>query len=1185
MRLLELHLKAFGPFTDRVLSLGTADQRLVLVHGLNEAGKSSAMRAISGLRFGIPERTSDNFVHDNPQLRVGGVFADSAGQHHSLVRRKGRGSTLKLADFTRGCIELADPVSPEISALLTGGLTIGDYETMFGLDHLALRAGGQALARGEGEVGAALFEASSGVIDLAKVLGELNDAARKHFVPAANARNARINQALADFKHYTDRHRTAQVRPGKWEQLAREAVAAGDALKAVERSEQELRRGQSLLKELIAVLPTLDFLLNANRAIEELLDVRLLDDGAASVRSVASRGLADARADEAAATAAALAAETRVASLTIDEAVLVVREPVTRLHAASAAITGLVSQLADADADVLERTGLLSDAGRRIDADKSLEDLLAYIPAPATKARLQGALEQLSAAELALASHERLAPAEAEPSPVSVAPVDATAEAALRVALEQVNRHHDKFARLVALPSEIKLAQRDANARLAALGLADEAAARRVVPILSASIEAAQAEMSGFVSERRQLESRIEDMSQAKREKAAAMALLLAPGAIPTRDDVRAARAKRLEAWTLVRDVHALPYEAGATALAQRDAAVASFEGLIVEADAVVDTLVRDYERVSALEATRADIAGLDVDMAKRRDDITGMDEADAQAKGRWNARLDEAGIAAMAPSLLREWQQGLGACLAKLDALQSKFDEQDATKELQQTQATTLRAAISRTRVTAVDASEPLDTLIAVAIDDLRQLERRRTETSASVVLGQERVRQLAQYAAKRERLLSAVEAARTELDVLAPMSLLSAESAVAIHRARLGEFDDLAAAQAALQEALHRQSAATRGLTGYRDAAARIAEGLSQAPPEQLVEAADAWRLRLDRAVVQDEQRRLSNAERDSGRAAEAESRAKTARHAASLQRLCEEAGVASEFDLPAAEQASARKRQLLHDAERAIDTLSQATRRSQAELIALLAGRDMNTLRAEEAVTERELETVSGRLPAARSAEEAARRALDEIDASDLAAEAADAAARAAATVRQSLPLQMRARLSHALLQEAVRRFKERTQAPMLLAASRYFAEITGGEFEALVSDDSEVKPVIRARRPGGATLSVDGMSEGTRDQLYLALRLAALELQRARGVNLPVILDDVLITSDDVRAGCILKALSRFSEGGQVIVFTHHDHLCDIAARNVAPDRLAIVGLTALATPSSGASGPPFFPLPQ
>jgi exonuclease SbcC len=1166
MRLLELHLKAFGPFTDRVLSLGTADQRLVLVHGLNEAGKSSTMRAISGLRFGIPERTLDDFLHDKPLMRVGGVFADSAGRYHSLIRRKGRGSTLKLADFANGGSELADPVPPEISALLTGGLTTGDYETMFSLDHPGLRAGGQALARGEGEVGAALFEASSGVIDLAKVLGELNEVARKYFVPAANARNARINQALADFKQNSDRHRAAQVRPSKWEQLARDAETASAVLQEVERTERELRRGQSVLKELISVLPTLDLLLNASRAIEELHDVRLLDDGATSARSVASRGLADARADEATATAAVLAAEARIASLRIDETVLAVREPVAGLHAASAAITGLAAQLAEAEADVLERTGLLSDAGRRIDANRGLEYLLVCIPAPAAKARLQGALDQMSAAELALASHERLAPVEVEALPVPAAPADVAAEAALRVGIEQVNRHHDKLARLVALPSEIKLAQRDADARLTALGLADEAAARCAVPVLSASIEAAQAEISGFSSERQQRESRIEDMSQAKREKEATKALLLAPGVIPTRDDVHAARAKRLEVWALVRDLHPPPADAGATALAQRDATVASFEELVVEADAVVDALVRDYERVSALEAAKTGIAGLDVDMAKLREEIAGIDEAVVQAEGRWNARLHKVGIAAMAPSLLREWQQGLGTCLAKLDALQSKIDEQDATKELQQSQATTLRAAISRTGLTAVDAAEPLDTLIAIAGDDLRQLEHHRTEASASAVLSQERARQLAQYATKRARLQSAVEAARMELDRLAPMSLLSADCAVAIHRARLSEFDDLAVAQVALQDALHRQSAATRGLTSYRDDAARIAEALGEPPPVELVVAAGAWRLRLNAGLLQEEQRRLDDAERGSALATEAESRAKAVRHTASLLRQCEEAGVASELDLPAAEQSSARKRQLLYDAERAADTLSQTTRRSQAELITLLAGRDMDALRAEEEVTERELDAVSTRLPAVRSAEEAARRALDEIDASDLAAEAADAAARSAATVRQSLPLQMRARLSHALLQDAVRRFKERTQAPMLLAASRYFAEITGGEFEALISDDSEIKPVIRARRPGGVTVSVDGMSEGTRDQLYLALRLAALELQRARGVNLPVILDDVLITSDDVRAGCILKALASFSEGGQVIVFTHHDHLCDIAARNVGADRIAIVGLT-------------------
>jgi uncharacterized protein YhaN len=77
--------------------------------------------------------------------------------------------------------------------------------------------------------------------------------------------------------------------------------------------------------------------------------------------------------------------------------------------------------------------------------------------------------------------------------------------------------------------------------------------------------------------------------------------------------------------------------------------------------------------------------------------------------------------------------------------------------------------------------------------------------------------------------------------------------------------------------------------------------------------------------------------------------------------------------------------------------------------------------------------------------------------------------------------------------------------------------------------------------------------------------LALRLAALKWQRERGVDLPVILDDVLMASDDLRAGCIFKTLADFSASSQVIVFTHHDHLCDVARRNVGQDAIAVVEL--------------------
>src|SRR5690606_32733871 len=105
--------------------------------------------------------------------------------------------------------------------------------------------------------------------------------------------------------------------------------------------------------------------------------------------------------------------------------------------------------------------------------------------------------------------------------------------------------------------------------------------------------------------------------------------------------------------------------------------------------------------------------------------------------------------------------------------------------------------------------------------------------------------------------------------------------------------------------------------------------------------------------------------------------------------------------------------------------------------------------------------------------------------------------------------------------------------RAQGPMLTAASAYFSRMTRGELVRLTSDDSGQEPVLVAERRSGARIGVDDMSEGTLDQLYLALRLAALDLRRAAGVDLPVILDDVLMTSDDQRSGAIFEALADFA----------------------------------------------------
>ena len=93
----------------------------------------------------------------------------------------------------------------------------------------------------------------------------------------------------------------------------------------------------------------------------------------------------------------------------------------------------------------------------------------------------------------------------------------------------------------------------------------------------------------------------------------------------------------------------------------------------------------------------------------------------------------------------------------------------------------------------------------------------------------------------------------------------------------------------------------------------------------------------------------------------------------------------------------------------------------------------------------------------------------------------------------------------------------------------------------------------------------------MSEGTRDQLYLALRLAALDMHLARAHALPFVTDDLFINFDDQRSKAGLEALAALSQRTQVLFLTHHDHILDLV-REVYGDS---VNLVRLAPPSGTA----------
>jgi uncharacterized protein YhaN len=147
---------------------------------------------------------------------------------------------------------------------------------------------------------------------------------------------------------------------------------------------------------------------------------------------------------------------------------------------------------------------------------------------------------------------------------------------------------------------------------------------------------------------------------------------------------------------------------------------------------------------------------------------------------------------------------------------------------------------------------------------------------------------------------------------------------------------------------------------------------------------------------------------------------------------------------------------------------------------------------------------------------------------------------------------------------VLEREVERYREQHQGPVLKRASALFPRLTLGRYRGLRVGVEERQ--IVALREDGKEVTVDGLSEGTRYQLYLALRIASLERYLERNPALPLVLDDILIHFDDERAGAALAVLGELSERIQILFFTHHARDLTLAAAAIPSAGLFRHGLS-------------------
>jgi uncharacterized protein YhaN len=194
-------------------------------------------------------------------------------------------------------------------------------------------------------------------------------------------------------------------------------------------------------------------------------------------------------------------------------------------------------------------------------------------------------------------------------------------------------------------------------------------------------------------------------------------------------------------------------------------------------------------------------------------------------------------------------------------------------------------------------------------------------------------------------------------------------------------------------------------------------------------------------------------------------------------------------------------------------------------------------------------------------------AERSELQKMDGSAKAAEAAEQAQSILAQIRESSERYIRLHLASVILRREITRYQDANQGPVLMLANRLFAQLTGEAFSAVAASfDHADRPVLLGVRRSGEQVTVEGMSDGTRDQLYLALRLASLQRHIETAEPMPFIIDDILVNFDDNRAAATLRVLEEFSSRTQVVFFTHHAHLVELARKVVSPEALLVHSLS-------------------
>ncbi|SDE56648.1 AAA family ATPase [Ruegeria marina] len=1138
MRLNRLDLTRFGKFTDLSLSFPVpppGDPDLHVIYGANEAGKSTLLEGWLDMLFQIPVRSRMDFIHPYPSMQLGAALQID-GRTHELLRVKKRDNS--LLDASGG---------PLGEALLHGGLRGLDrssYAAMFSLNRQTLGEGGESILASKGDLGELLFQASAGLTDLAAQLDELR-AESEEFLNRTGRKGV-LRDLGAEYEDLGRQIRELDTAAAEYARLSAERDRARNIWHQAREAAEAAQTDVIETDRQIAALPLVPRL---DRLMAQIASYGALPEPPegwlAELPEMDRAETAIATRLEAAKKAVA-GLEAELNGLHPDEPLLDALEDIKAAELLKSAHDTAVEDLPKRRGELDAKTGAVNDCLSRLGQVGA--DPATLLPEARTLGRLRALIEQSSGVETAcesangelLVATDNLERAERRLREAggSVSELGGLAGLVQNLRRDDPVGAHDR--------ASTELEETEARLKSALLALSPWTGNKDDLANLTRPDHADLEQLGAEIAEADRAVDRAHDrLEQLKQAATQALARRDAIGttAAVTLEEAAQMRARRESEWARHRaDLTKETAERFEAAMRLDDQVTATLADQRAHAEKTAEAeraLAEAQQQIDAAKVKAAEASELRGNLAKRLADIATK----------------------VSPALPVDIN--LSTFLAWLEKLDTAHDalirRDDKARDLVRRAQGVTQARLDLSKALAQAGREiPEDMSLALALETAQFLLDQASRVEALSVS----VAEARQNLTLRERNKLKADDARATWQkdwgaACADTWMADAPPTVGEMRAILEELDRLREHQGRIVELTHRITTMQSNRERFEQKVCDLAGRLDMATD---LPTADLWRgiTQRKRAAESREDQRANLSDR-------------LVKATQALSKLEEEAAIhrnrTAEFSRHFGVASWAEARNAL---TRAGELSKQ--REAQRELTEdLCAGMRCDTVEEARAqLRELDADVLATRADSLRTDLKTLRTAQEEAqDAFRKAEEAVEAVGGDGAVARleeqrQTLLLEiedgarrhLRQRLGLLAVDAALRSYRDTHRSGMLERASEAFRIMTRNRYSGLAAQPDDSREVLVALAAGGGSKQADQLSEGTRAQLYLALRIAGYhEFARNNG-PVPFIADDIMESFDDDRTAVTFGLLAEMSKTGQVIYLTHHAHLRDIA-RNACP----------------------------